>query len=37
MFDNPYWGFVGGVSKAQREELRRDWLTWWNEVKTEFP
>ena len=37
MFDNPFWDFVGGVSSTQREELRRDWLTWWNEVKTEFP
>ncbi len=37
MFDNPYWGFVGGVSEKQRDELRKEWLVWWKENKSEFP
>jgi hypothetical protein len=37
MLDNPYWGFVGGVSEKQREELRKEWLEWWNDTKSKFP
>lgn len=36
MFNNPFWEFVGGVSKAQRDELRQGWLDWWNENKKRY-
>ncbi|MHA1198378.1 MAG: DinB family protein [Candidatus Heimdallarchaeaceae archaeon] len=36
MFDNPFWGFVGGVSKEHRDELRKNWILWWKENKNNY-
>jgi len=36
MFDNPFWGFVGGVDETQRDKLRSEWIDWWNKNKHMF-
>ena len=36
MFDNPFWGFVGGIDENQREELKIGWLQWWKENKRNY-
>ncbi|MCE7741312.1 MAG: DinB family protein [Candidatus Heimdallarchaeota archaeon] len=36
MFDNPFWGFVGGVQVEQREEFRKKWLVWWKQNKHNY-
>jgi len=36
MFDNPFWEFVGGVSKEQRIKLRNEWIKWWEENKSSY-
>ena len=36
MLDEPFWSFVGGVQKNQREKLRNSWISWWNENKQDY-
>ncbi|NPD89772.1 MAG: hypothetical protein HGN29_13755 [Asgard group archaeon] len=36
MLDNPFWYFVGGVHKEDRQKLRKEWIAWWEENKTYF-
>ncbi|MBY9002076.1 MAG: DinB family protein [Candidatus Heimdallarchaeota archaeon] len=33
MLDNPFWSFVQGVSKENRQKLRKEWLSWWGKNK----
>ena len=36
MFDDPFWSFVGGIHENNRSQLRKEWIKWWLENKTEF-
>ncbi|NPD87720.1 MAG: DinB family protein [Asgard group archaeon] len=36
IFDDPFWSFVGGVSKNNRDKLRKDWIEWWEENKEAY-
>ncbi|MHA2309261.1 MAG: DinB family protein [Candidatus Heimdallarchaeaceae archaeon] len=36
IFDDPFWSFVGGVSENARSKLRKEWIKWWEENKTEY-
>ncbi len=36
MFNDPFWGFVGGVQENQRDEFREKWITWWEENKEKY-
>ena len=33
MLDNPFWAFIQGVFKEDREKFREEWLAWWEENK----
>lgn len=30
---NPFWSFIQGVEKENRKELRKTWITWWEQNK----
>ncbi len=33
MLDDPFWSFITGVAKENRQELRKEWVSWWEENK----
>lgn len=36
MAEEPFWSFVRGVEKEDQKELRKTWITWWKENKTQY-
>jgi len=34
--DDPFWSFVGGVNKKQREKLLISWKKWWKENSNSY-
>ena len=33
---DPFWSFIGGVAKKERDEIKKEWLQWWKENKNEY-